>query len=399
MTVRRALRWLLALAGLAGVALFVLLVALHKSAPPKPGPFYAVPVPLPPGPPGTLIREQPIPDFYPGAKTYRILYRSTGFDGRPTAVSGVVVVPEGPPPRHGRKVIAFAHGTVGVASNCAPSLQRGGISQIIEGIGEFIAAGYVVAATDYQGLGTPGPNPYLVGRVEAMNVLDSVRAAHRLRAAHAGVDFAAWGHSQGGQASLFTGQLAAQYAPDLHLVGVAAGAPVPNLIDLFKVNAKTTVGKILIALALASWERVYADARLEQIVTPLARPAIAAIARYCLYGRQFLSSVPSALLLNLTFISRPPWQTEPWKTISEQNTPGASAIGVPVLITQGGADKIVPATVTEHFVKAECVKGMTVDLRSYPSVEHLEAGIVVAPDVASWIADRFAGRPASSSCG
>src|SRR5436305_7906337 len=173
--------------------------------------------------------------------TYRILYKSTGFDGRPAAVSGLVVVPEGAPPRGGRRVIAFTHGTVGVASGCAPSLQTADISQVLEGLGSFIAQGYVVAATDYAGLGTPGPNPYLVGRVEADNALDSVRAAHRLRPAHAGVQFAVWGHSQGGQASLFAGQLAGSYAPDLHLVGAAAGAPAPKLPDLLKMHVTTTV--------------------------------------------------------------------------------------------------------------------------------------------------------------
>ncbi len=373
-------------------------LALRGSATARPGPFYAVPARLPSGPPGTVIREELIPHFYPGAKTYRVLYKSTGFDGRATAVSGVIVVPEGPTPRHGRKVVAFAHASVGIGRDCAPSLQRSGIPQIIIGLGEFIAAGYVVAATDYQGLGTPGPNPYLIGRVEAMDVLDSVRAAHRLRQAHAGVDFAVWGHSQGGHAALFTGQLASSYATGLHLVGVAAGAPFADLIDLFKVNLDTPVGEVLISTALTSWQRLYAGARLEQVVTAAARPSVEAIAGQCLYGRQSLGALPGALPLNFSFISGPPWKTEPWKTILLKNTPGGSPIGVPILITQGGADKVVPVAVTQRFAKQLCARGETVDLRVYPTVEHLEAGVVVAPDVASWIADRFAGRPASSSC-
>jgi pimeloyl-ACP methyl ester carboxylesterase len=397
LSARRLRRWLLAVLAIVCVAALAFLL-LHGSAARRPGPFYSAPSPLPHGPPGTLIREELMPGFYPGTKAYRVLYKSTGFNGRPTAVSGVVVVPEGPVPAHGREVVAFAHGTVGVATGCAPSLQKSGFAQIVEGLGEFIAAGYVVTATDYEGLGTPGPNAYLVGRVEAMDVLDSVRAAHRLRQAHAGVAFAVWGHSQGGQASLFTGQIASSYAPGLHLVGVAAGAPVPDLVDLFKVNLGTTVGKVLISLALSSWTRVYDAASLSQVVTPVARPSVEAIARYCLYGREFLASVPSALLLNLSFISSPPWRTEPWRAISEQNTPGAAHIGVPILITQGGADKIVPLAVTKRFAAKLCARGETVDLRVYPTVEHLEAGIVVAPDVAAWIAARFAGQPAPSTC-
>jgi acetyl esterase/lipase len=295
-------------------------------------------------------------------------------------------------------VIAFAHGTVGVASSCAPSLQSSNIAQVLEGLGGFIAQGYVVAATDYAGLGTPGPNPYLVGRVEAMNVLDSVRAAHRLHAAHAAVEFAVWGHSQGGQASLFTGQLAASYAPELHLVGVAAGAPVPDLIDLLKINVKTTVGRVLIAFAIDAWSQVYRDAKLSKILTPAAVGTVQGIARACLYGRQALAAIPGAGLLGVSFFKHQPWRTEPWRRIAMENSPGRTAIPVPVLITQGGADPIVPARVTKRLAHRMCAAGERVDLRVYPSVEHLEAGLVVVPDVLTWIAGRFAGREAPKTC-
>ena len=112
-----------------------------------------------------------------------------------------------------------------------------------------------------------------------------------------------WGHSQGGHASLFTGQLASRYAPELQLIGVAAGAPAPNLKDLFATNIETTVGRILIAMALHSWAGVYDDASLDQIVTPVARPLVGRIARNCLYNqKQILASVPAALALDLTFL-------------------------------------------------------------------------------------------------
>ena len=221
-------------------------------------------------------------------------------------------------------MIAYTHGTVGVASNCAPSLVTREDEQplFVEGGAAFLAAGYVVAASDYQGLGTPGPHPYLVGDSEGMNELDIVRAAHNLAAAHAGTDFAVWGHSQGGRA-LFTaarGQLRPRAST---LVGVAAGGPVPNLIDLFKLNVKTTVGKVLIAMALQSWATVYDDAQLDQIVTPVARPIVSRIASNCLYSpNQILASLPGALALGLSFLHTPPWEAKPWKTIAQDNTPG-----------------------------------------------------------------------------
>jgi uncharacterized membrane protein HdeD (DUF308 family)/pimeloyl-ACP methyl ester carboxylesterase len=398
-------RWL-RLAG-AGTAFVLALggmgisVAVHRAGPPAPGPFYAAPDPLPAGPPGTIIRTEVIDGFHPGATTFRVLYKSTGYDGNATAVSGLIIVPQGAAPPGGRKILAYTHGTVGVATNCAPSLQ-GSVwerAMVSEGLGAFERAGYVVAATDYQGLGTPGPHPYLVGASEAMNEVDIVRAAHQLPQARAGTDFAVWGHSQGGHGSLFTGQIAPGYAPELSLVGVAAGAPVPDLEDLFAVNIKTTVGKILISMALQSWEDVYQDARLDQIVTPAARPAVAKIAEHCLYNqKQILASVPSSLVLGLTFLSNPPWTTEPWKTIVAQNDPGQAPISAPVLITQGGADVIVDPEVTARLADKLCAMGETVDYRTYPGIGHLEGGHVAVPDVARWIADRFAGGLAPSTC-
>ncbi len=374
--------------------------AIDRAAPGAPGAFYTAPEPLPAGPPGTLIRSEVIDGFHAGATTYRVLYKSTSYDGKPTAVSGFVVVPDGPAPAQGRKILAYTHGTVGVAPNCAPSLASPAKQPLfLEGGAALVDAGYVIASSDYQGLGTPGPHPYLVGASEAMNELDAVRAARNLRQAAAGNDVAVWGHSQGGQAALFTGQLAATYAPELHLAGVAAGGPVPNLIDLFKVNIKTIVGRVLIAMGLQSWERVYHDAKLDQIVKPAARPIVAKIARNCLYSQQqILGSLPGSLALSLVFLHTPPWEAEPWKTIADENAPGGTAIDAPLLIVQGAADTIVDPAVTKQLVRKLCQNGEQVDLRLYPGVGHIATGHDAAPAVVAWIADRFAGKPAPTNC-
>ena len=387
---------ILVVAAVAGWAIFV-----HDSRPDAPGAFYAAPSRLPDGPLGTIIRSEVIEGFHSGATAYRVLYKSTGYDGSPTAVSGFIVVPDDTPPAGGRKIIAYTHGTVGVASSCAPSLVTNQEQQplLFEGGRELLEAGYVVAASDYQGLGTPGPHPYLVGDSEAMNELDIVRAAQNLTEAEAGTEFVVWGHSQGGHASLFTGQLAAEYAPELQLVGVAAGAPVPNLVDLFKVNLETTVGKVLISMALQSWARVYEDASLDQIATPVARPLIGRIAKNCLYTkRQILASVPGSLALNLTFLHTPPWETEPWTTIVEKNNPGATRTNAPLLIIQGDADPIVTPDVTARLVDKLCAEGERVELRLLKGIGHLDAGHVAVPGVVQWIADRFAGKPAPTIC-
>jgi Secretory lipase len=191
------------------------------------GAFYQAPEQEIAGPAGTLIREEPMP--FLGGKAFRILYRSTGMHDEPIAVSGVVVVPLGPPPPSGRPIVAWAHPTTGIVPRCAPSLARF-VFQQMQGLRDMIDRGYVVAATDYPGLGTPGPG-----------TMPDTGASKR---------FAVWGHSQGGQAALFTGAIAKSYAPELDLVGVAAAAPASELITLINEDLGSTGGKNIAAMTL-----------------------------------------------------------------------------------------------------------------------------------------------------
>ncbi|MEO6654012.1 MAG: lipase family protein [Ilumatobacteraceae bacterium] len=372
-------------------------VAVNRVGPSEADAFYDQPDTLPDAPLGTIVRSEEIDTVTPGARTYRVMYVSTGFDGERRAVSGLIVVPTAPAPSGGRDMVVFTHGTTGVDPGCAPSLLDDP-TRVMEALPELIAAGYVVAATDYQGLGTSTRHPYLVGQVEAMNALDSGRAARLLPDADATDRFAVWGHSQGGHASLFTGQLAASYAPELELVGVAAGGPVPDLVALFKFNLATPVGKILISMALKAWADVY-DLDLDQVVTPSAREAVEEIAKICVTDvRQILARVPDAALLGLTFLRVPPWEVEPWASIVRDNTPGGAPTNVPMLLAQGGADIIVDPALTQRFADERCADGETVGVVVLPGVDHVSTGFEGADQVTAWISDRFDGLPAPSSC-
>ena len=70
------------------------------------GGFYAIPSPLPPGPPGSLIRLARMAtggSLPSGASAYRILYHSETAAGADVAVSGMVVLPGGTPPAGGSR--------------------------------------------------------------------------------------------------------------------------------------------------------------------------------------------------------------------------------------------------------------------------------------------------------
>ncbi len=328
-----------------------------------------------------------------------MLYRSTGLQGEPIAVSGVIVVPAGPPPAGGRPIVAWAHPTTGVVPHCAPSLALF-VFQQMAGLRPLVEQGVVVAATDYPGLGTAGPHPYLVGDSEARAVIDSVRVARSMPGTGGGSSFAVWGHSQGGQAALFTGLIAKSYAPELDLVGVAAAAPATSLVTLMSDDFKTSGGKNLTAMTLWSWSRVF-GAPIEKVVLPQAIPTVDELADEC------IESIFDILLrrqtekpLEQTFLSVPNIATvEPWRTLATRNTPGTLPPRIPLFLAQGTADNLVRPEVTRAYLQRQCKAGGKVSMLWLPGVGHGFAGRDSADMAVAWMMDRFAGRPAPSDCG
>lgn len=361
--------------------------------------FYDPPSPLPAGPVGSLIRTEPLPFAPVGARAWRVLYRSIGLDGTPIAVSGVIYAPDGPAPPGGRPVVAWAHPTTGIASGCAPSQLPWLLESRIAGLADFLARGYVVAATDYPGLGTPGPHPYLVGESEGRAVLDSVRAAVHLVEAGASRTAVVWGHSQGGHAALFAGQIAPSYAPDLTLVGIAAAAPPTDLAALFALNTESVIGRLLASFSFVSWSAVYPGADFRALVTPTAAALMESTARTCVRTTPgLLLAAAPAYRMGAQFLTALPQVTQPWPGLFALNSPGAMPLPAPTLVVQGLADDIVLPAVTAAYVDARCAAGEPVELRRVPGLDHAFAGQQSAPEVAAWIADRFAGLPAPRAC-
>jgi acetyl esterase/lipase len=359
--------------------------------------FYDPPASALPGLPGTLIASEPSSRAPEGAKAWRVLYRSTGLKGEPIAVSGTIVVPTGPPPPGGWPIVAWAHPTSGIVPICAPSLAVFKFEQI-QGLRTMVRNGYVVAATDYPGLGTAGPHPYLVGVSEGRAVLDSVRAAEHL-VGESGAPVALWGHSQGGQAVLYAALLAHSYAPDLHLVGVAAAAPATDIGTLMQDDEGTPGGKNLLAMTLWSWSRVY-GAPMDSLIDPAALPTIDRLAQSCLESPvDMRPRKRDAMALQKRFLAvSDPTAVEPWRSLLARNTIGTLPPSIPVFIAQGEADQTVRPQVTRDYVSRLCAAGSRVSLMFMPGVGHGTAAMKSALTAIGWMSDRFAGAPAPSDC-
>lgn len=391
---KRLRRWLL----FAALILIILIAAAallfwRSTIAPIPGAFYTPPDPLPAGAPGTLIRSEPITENLPkGAVAWRVLYLSRGMNDEPVAVSGVVVAPEGESATP-RPVVAWAQGTVGVLPECGTSHTSKALQ--IPGIEQLVDAGYVVAATDYPGRGTPGIHPYLIGPVAAASVLDSVRAAQQM-GVNAGDAFVVWGASQGGHSTLWTAALAAEYAPELTLLGAAASAPAADLAGVFAWGLDKRAGAIVISEALYAWSHYYDDVNLDTLIKPEMRERFENVATTCI-------TTPTAFLLlggiptPNEFLAADPLTTEPYRTLIEENTPDGS-ISVPLLISHGTADSLIPIEGSVNEAARRCAEGENVQFVRYPGVEH-DASAESAIMTVGWIEDRFAGRPNGSTCG
>jgi alpha-beta hydrolase superfamily lysophospholipase len=352
--------------------------------------FYGVPDPLPPGPPGALIRVLPIagPSVIPESRAWAVLYHSRDFDGRDVAVSGLVVAPPGAAPPGGRPVVVWGHGSTGLADRCAPS--RVGVVDAFGGpLGSLLQQGYVVAATDYQGLGTPGLARSVIGLSAGHAVLDGARAVGRLEVG-AGGRVVLHGHSEGGHAVLWAAELARSYAPELRVLGVAASAPGAELAATMKAAdsrpASVTSGAMLLVVAWSDAYRLPLD-----VLTPAGRKAVGRVRTRCL---QELAREPATLAVRPGDLLKVP----PWPALLARNTPGQASTAAPVLIAQGADDEVATPATSRALVQRLCRLGDTVELRTYQGVGHFDVIEVASTDMVGWTGERLAGRPARSTC-
>lgn len=360
--------------------------------------FYDAPESLLAGAPGTLVRQEPMDGAPLGASTYRVLYRSTGLNRRPVFVSGVVIVPQGAPPPGGRAIVAWAHPTSGIVARCAPSLAIF-LFQQIQGLRSMIARGFVVVATDYPGLGTPGPHPYLVGESEGRAVIDIVRAARSLPRVGEGKDFIVWGHSQGGQAALFAGMMASVYAPELKLLGVAAAAPATDLANLMSDDINSIGGKNITAMTLWSWHRVY-GAAIDNVVDPRAMPAIDRLAQECIEGPfDLIVRQRTGRPLDQYFLMvQDPTKAEPWRSLLEQNSTGVLSPEIPIFLAQGTSDQIIQPALTQAYMDRLCKAGSKVRMIMLPGIGHGRAAQASTMAAVNWMTDRFARERPPDDC-
>ena len=326
--------------------------------------------------------------FDAGFAGARLTYTIEGVGGTPVEVTGIVGVPDGDPPDGGWPVVAWAHGTSGIADACAPSVDGdGGGSNGV--VGAVVDRGFVVAATDYEGLGGDGLHPYLDGRSEARSVAGAVAAAAEVLAVPLADRWLVYGGSQGGHAALFTAELGSDAVPGMTLIGAAAAAPVTDLRANTAAAASDFAGGVQALLLAGLLERQPAI----DPATLLTDAGVAAVATAATGCSGDLLGVEAPLL-----VAGADEPGTPYGDLLDAAGVAQVATDVPILVAMGTADLTVPAAATAEAVERMCALGDVVELRAYEGEGHLEVLQSSAADVLAWTIDRFAGEPAPSTC-
>lgn len=346
--------------------------------------FYRAPDPLPDGAPGDVIRTMAV-DAPAGEAGLRVMYLSDDAEGDVRVVTGLIYHPTGEAPEGGWPVVAWAHGTSGLAASCAPSRAPSPPPAFgVEG---------VRVATDYIGLGPEGEiHPYLSAAAEGHAVIDGVAAARSLPEVGAGDEWVVTGVSQGGHAALVTGEMAAERLPDAELLGTVAIAPGAELGSTYGDEIQI---KIITTMVLVGVVAEDPTVRLEDYLSPEAAEAASVIEEGCV--GDIIGALPGVAATPDYFTTDP--RTSPvGEAWLAENDPGQVVSDAPLLVVQGGQDILVVPARTDALIERLCGIGQVVDLLEVPDGDHDTVTGLATEDITSWVTARFAGDPAPDAC-
>ena len=328
-------------------------------------------------------------------EAWRVVYRSEAVNGNPIEVTGVIIAPAGSTD-DSRPVLSITHGTTGLADDCAPSLgfpddyTLGFIAPLLE-------QGWVVVATDYEGLGGPGLHPYIVGESEARGAFDIVRAAQKVPGLGADGPLVVWGHSQGGHAAMHVAERWTDLAPDLDLVGVAAGAP-PSQFPLLSAFLQDGDFQGYLTMAGAGLAAAYDELDLEPLIAPEYEHLLDELENGCT-GHIFevFNPIPYEDLLTVDDIFALP----EWNARLIENDTNQRPNEVPTIILHGDEDEQIPVVSSEALLAQLCdLEGHApLERRVYPGTNHGTSVTAYHDELMDWLKARVAGEPALDQCG
>ena len=345
-----------------------------------------------------------------GVRKTVVQYRSYEPDGTPIIVYARVYQPIG---KTAAPIFGFAPGTVGIGDQCAPSLEdpaKANWANYESHMLTYAGQGYATVITDYEGMrDNDRLHHYMVGPLEGRAVLDSVRALINLDAGTDQLDtnhVFVGGYSQGGHAAFWADQIAATYAPELHLAGVVGFGPVMDvretLTDILHGANIDWFGPYL----LVSYGDYYRDAyNLADTLQPRYQQNLQTdVLSHCIdtnltfwphvpaqvYAPAFLGSLAD----NLTDA-----RFSRFKERMDANIVGAAKTTTAKLINSGLHDNVVLPAQQDRAMSRLCPNSKgPVELKKWPTATHYNTMAQSFADTLGWMGALTRGQPVASTC-
>ena len=345
----------------------------ERTAPKGEG-FYRAPDDVSDLGPGELIwaRDYDGPHAIDGAKNSLILYTQKAHDSEQlVGVSGIVSIPEGKAPEGGWPVVSWAHGSTGLADRCAPSRDLANSGHALPNelfIEAWIDKGYAVVRSDFEGLGTPGPHPYLIGPSAGRSVLGIVTAAQDLDP-DVGSDVVLVGHSQGGHAALW-GASMADTVRDVNIKGVVAFAPPTHLSGALDavLGGMADAPSGIIAVVLRGLEIGHPnDVDPEAVLLPTGFEPYSRIDDACwgeIFGPNYFGNV------SIEEFGDHAKDLTLFKGKLNANDPSFRRYAMPIFLAQGERDTTIPSIMTNFLAEEVEGNGHDVTYMIYPKADH-----------------------------
>jgi len=363
-------------------------------------PFYAVPPSLPDRP-GVMLRTEAIaaqPELTAAARQERILYTSTDarWKSGVIPVSGTLYLPRGQAPSGGWPLVAWAHGTLGVADVCAPSWV-GHKPRDATYINRWLQEGFAVVATDYQGLGRPGPHPYLFWEAEGRSVVDAVRAVLAANPSTIANEVVITGQSQGSASSIGASRIAPTYAPELKLRATIATGVLPEFPE-GPIKLPELLGGMgttrYTMLRLVGGSLRDGEPSADELVNDQARPLLTMARETCGDGIRAYEQQHGIDMRN-AFTVAPTRLTALMLPATEMSMVRMPA---PLFLGTGLADRTIPPQHQYAAAAALCAAGNPLAWKTYPGITHNGGVNAAFDDELAFVRAARSGRPTTSNC-
>ncbi|MRH92961.1 hypothetical protein GFY24_37035 [Nocardia sp. SYP-A9097] len=345
--------------------------------------------------PGDLLRTQTVTvgNLDNTTRASRIVYVSSDSRGELIPVSGTVISSVSASASDLKPIMVYCTSFHGLGGECAPSQLLVSGEEPLDQIQAALERGWTVAVPDGENLGITGlgPHTFLAARAAGQVTLDLARASQALPEATSAnpnrAPIVLWGYGDGGRAVVWAGELHREYAPDLDLRGIAAGAVVSDPDALVRSQHRGPWSALALA-GLIGLSRAYHHLPLRHVLTEDGLRAV-----------RHAETLSAAMLLEHYrqplehWCERPdPWNDAIWRyVLARESRSGARTPAVPVHLYHGTNDLVVPVESGGGLFTEYRRRGVEVSWREYDA-NHFRTAVDSTPDVVDELAG-FLNRP------